>query len=163
MKKTIKIIFLLLVGFIIFSYVGIIFLFATLDWYRSNYSRWETVAYGESMYPTIKNEQPFQLDTFINPEIGDIISFSCFNKCIEGETASNGEKILTKRVLDRDENCFWVEGDNKDNSYDSREFGWICKNEDIRINGTVTAIGDTILKPTSTFSDCLMDVIKHAF
>jgi hypothetical protein len=76
---------------------------------------------------------------------------------------ASGEMILTKRLTKINGDCFWVEGDNQDNSYDSNDFGWVCKNKDIRINGVVTAIGDKILKPRMSFMDSLVNVIRHTF
>ena len=161
--RKFAIIISIFVSLVTLAYLGLVFMFAGLDWYRDNNSRWITTAEGPCMDPTLKSGQPFELDSFKVPEEGDIISFSCFKKCIEGGTASNGEKILTKRLIKKEGDCFWVEGDNKGNSYDSRTFGWICKNQDIRVNGVVTAIGDKVLKPKMSFFGLLVSVIKHTF
>lgn len=163
MKKVAKILSLSLVALVFFGYVGLIFVFGAADWYSSNHSRWKTVAYGPSMYPTIQSGQEFELDSYLAPEVNDIISFSCFQRCIEGDTAPNGEKILTKRLLKINGSCYWVEGDNKSDSYDSREFGWICKGDDIRLNGVVTAIGDNVFHQPLSFPRALIGVIKNTF
>lgn len=36
---------------------------------------------------------------------------------------------LLKRILKINKDLIWIEGDNKERSYDSRDFGWINKKE----------------------------------
>lgn len=164
MKKFTAVISIL-ASLVVLGYLGLVVVFAWLDWHRDNNSRWVTSAEGPSMSPTILSGQSFELDAYALPKEGDIISFSCLNKCNnEAFKVESGEMILTKRLIKIDENgCYWVEGDNKDNSYDSRDFGWICKNQDIRINGVVTAIGDKVLKLKMSFFDSLINVVRHTF
>ena len=47
------------------------------------------------------------------------------------------ELVLIKRCVKKEEQFFWVEGDNPEESTDSRHFGWIPKDKYI---GTVTSI-----------------------
>jgi hypothetical protein len=162
-RRLIKI-FVFLVVLIITGYFALAMLFAFTDWYRDNNSRWTTTAEGPSMYPTIKSGQPFELDRYNIPKEGDIISFSCFSKCNrEDFKTASGEMILTKRLIKINDDCYWVEGDNKEESFDSRDFGWICKNQDIRVNGVVTKIGDEVLIPKTSFLSALINVVKHTF
>lgn len=164
MKRKLIIAISIFASLAFLGYLGLVFTFTYLDWYRDNNSRWITTAEGPSMYPTIITGQPFELDSFKLPKEGDIISFSCFNKCNrEDFKTANGEMILTKRLTKIQGGCYWVEGDNKENSFDSRDFGWICKNQDIRVNGVVTAIEDKVLIPKTSFSGSLINVIKHTF
>lgn len=164
--KKFTVVVSILASLVMIGYLGLVFFFAGVDWYRDNNSRWTTSAEGPSMTPTILSGQSFELDAYVLPKEGDIISFSCFNKCNnEAFKVASGEMILTKRLIKINENgnCYWVEGDNKDHSYDSRDFGWICRHQDIRLNGVVTAIGDKVLKPKASFLDSLISVVRHTF
>jgi hypothetical protein len=164
MKRKLTIAILIFASLALLGYFGLVFTFAYLDWYRDNNSRWTTTAEGPSMYPTIVTGQPFELDHYKLPQEGDIISFSCFNKCNrEDFRTASGEMILTKRLTKINGDCYWIEGDNKEESFDSRDFGWVCKNKDIRLNGVVTAIGDEILRPKLSFIDSLVNVVMHTF
>lgn len=56
---------------------------------------------------------------FKNPAVGDIVAF-----------ASKKEKvILVKRIKKVNNNKYFVYGDNKNDSYDSRKFGEITKDQ----------------------------------
>jgi signal peptidase I len=89
---------------------------------------------GDSMKPTILDGEEIVTDPNLEAEINDIIVFSCEKCKIENDDID----ILTKRVLDKnDKNCFWVEGDNKVRSHDSRNFGWLCP-EEIEYFGVVS-------------------------
>ena len=87
---------------------------------------------GLSMTPTIKENNVVLINKLIykirKPKKGEIVIFnsivdSSFWMCkriiyVEGdEFEINGKKIKVP------EKCYWVEGDNKDNSFDSRMFG----------------------------------------
>jgi signal peptidase I len=88
---------------------------------------------GDSMTPTILDGEEVVVDPNLEPEINDIIVFSC-QKC---KTEKDDIDILTKRVENiNDQGCLWVEGDNKIKSYDSRDFGWLCP-EEIEFLGTL--------------------------
>ena len=54
---------------------------------------------------------------FVKPKMGDIIAFKK-----EG-------KIFIKRIIKKDEKKYFVKGDNKKDSLDSRRFGWVERKE----------------------------------
>ncbi len=88
---------------------------------------------GASMEPIISSGEEIAVDPNKKPEINDIIVFRC-EKC---KIESDDIDILTKRLLrENSEGCYWVEGDNKLKSYDSRNFGWLCFDE-IQFLGTL--------------------------
>lgn len=98
-------------------------------------SRQYTTGSGTSMEPTLKDGDSHFIDpTNKNPQPNDIISFYCLvEKCKNGDPA---EKVgLHKRVIKRDGNRIWVEGDNKAMSYDSRYYGWLTIGKDVEIEG----------------------------
>jgi len=76
---------------------------------------------GHSMGPVIKNEEIVLVSNLIywfkKPQIGDIVAFR------------DGGKILIKRVKNISKGKYFLEGDNKQDSLDSREFGLISKQE----------------------------------
>jgi len=91
------------------------------------------VGEGRSMEPTIQEGEKIVADPNAKPEVNDIIVFSC-EKC---KVERGDVDILTKRVLGiNKKGCYWVEGDNKANSHDSRNFGWLCL-DDIIFHGVV--------------------------
>ncbi len=84
------------------------------------------VGEGASMEPTILDGEEIITDPNKKPEINDIIVFRC-EKCKIG---LDDIDILTKRLIKENrEGCYWVEGDDKARSYDSRDFGWLCSSE----------------------------------
>lgn len=85
---------------------------------------------GISMEPTIHDPETVRYDPEKNPQENDIIIFNCLvEKC-------NG-KYLIKRVINIDTaGNYWVEGDNKAHSTDSRKYGWLSPS-DISISGVV--------------------------
>lgn len=75
---------------------------------------------GCSMQPTLNDGQFLILNTLDKDvEVGDIVVVKpliCF-----------GGKIVIKRVVDVRDGEIFIEGDNKENSFDSRNVGWINK------------------------------------
>lgn len=72
------------------------------------------------MEPLIKNGNAVLVSgifyLFKNPKVNDVIAFKNF-----------AGKILIKRILKKESGKFFVEGDNKKDSLDSRKFGKISK------------------------------------
>ncbi|MDZ7611806.1 MAG: S24/S26 family peptidase [Candidatus Moranbacteria bacterium] len=91
------------------------------------------VGQGDSMLPTIREGAELTVDPEARVSENDIIVFTC-RKC---KQKNDDIDILTKRLIAKNEKgCLWVEGDNKANSYDSRDFGWLCP-EEIELHGVV--------------------------
>ncbi len=61
-------------------------------------------------------------------EVGQSVAIRCYNgKCsLPGEDPT---QLIQKRIIKKSGDCIWVEGDNKPLSYDSTEFGWLCKGD----------------------------------
>lgn len=84
---------------------------------------------GPSMRPTIQN--------------GDYVLYNPFDKHYEADDiirffSYDLNEVLIKRVISINEvGCLWVEGDNKENSTDSRKFGYVCKEKNADFLGTV--------------------------
>lgn len=91
------------------------------------------------MEPTFQTGDVLVVDKTAKPRENDIIVFDC-KKCQDTDLEEGN--IMTKRVMRIDEKgCFWVEGDNKEVSYDSRqkEVGWLCPG-DLEVFGVVKSI-----------------------
>ncbi len=76
---------------------------------------------GHSMEPTIQDNQmvfvsrlPFLL---FKPRIGDIIAFR------------NKDQVFIKRIIKINSEKYFIAGDNKKDSFDSRRLGWIDKKQ----------------------------------
>ncbi len=100
-------------------------------------SRYEVfIGTGTSMEPTLFNNDEITVDPQAIPERGDVIVFDCIS--CEGYSGSG---TLTKRIYEIDQQgCFWVMGDNKEISYDSRIAGWLCPGQNIEVHGVVIKI-----------------------
>lgn len=104
--------------------------YVVYDYKQGEY--WNRHADGISMEPTIKDGQYYHVE-MREPKVGDIISFGTRN-------VEPSEPRIAKRLIKIDDrNCWWVEGDNKDHSSDSRQLGWLCPNYRI-FQGVVTDI-----------------------
>ncbi len=112
--RLLIIIFILIVS--LFAVSGFAFL-----WFVPNIIIGQTN--GKSMNPTIRDGDRTVYNMFATPKSGDIIAFDCFSKYEE-----SGELVpLVKRIIKiNEQGCYWVEGDNKTNSKDSRDYGWLC-------------------------------------
>lgn len=113
MLKFIKILFIFLVSFFILITIA-------LFWMTS------IKVEGKSMEPTFYNGEILFFNFFSSSKINDVIVFDCFSKC----TLSGKAITLVKRLDKIDGNgCYWVEGDNKEHSFDSRNYGWLCPSD----------------------------------
>lgn len=78
------------------------------------------VVTGDSMYPTLKDGEIVLLHKTQDVQVDDII-------IVTDSTIS--DKTIIKRVLSvtkiGGQKRYWIEGDNKEVSYDSRKFGYI--------------------------------------
>ena len=73
---------------------------------------------GESMAPTLKNDQKvLAIKFFFNLHKNDVI-------ILKHPTT---KQLLIKRITKMKNNSYYVEGDNKHSSTDSRDFDWIKK------------------------------------
>lgn len=79
--------------------------------------------HGHSMEPTIKNGASVLVSgipyLFPKPKISDIVAF-------RGKETG---KVFIKRIVKVDRDKYFVSGDNKNDSIDSRKLGWITKRE----------------------------------
>jgi nickel-type superoxide dismutase maturation protease len=78
---------------------------------------------GHSMEPQIEDGQSVLVSSipywFKKPQINDIVAVN----------ADNGSKILIKRITKIQNGNYFIEGDNKEDSLDSRKFGVISKDK----------------------------------
>lgn len=76
---------------------------------------------GHSMEPTIKNGAIVVVSSipylFTSPKEGDIILFTTVGK------------MFVKRIKKAESGKYFLEGDNKSDSLDSRKMGWIDRND----------------------------------
>jgi signal peptidase I len=76
---------------------------------------------GHSMEPILKNNDLVLISNifyiFKHPQINDIVAFRF------------DEKFFVKRITKSKNQKYFLEGDNKSDSLDSRGFGWISRNE----------------------------------
>lgn len=85
-----------------------------------------TFVQGHSMYPTLNDGDIMLCNTLITPKVGDIV--------VVKPMVITGGKYIIKRITDIKDDEIFVEGDNKDFSFDSRSFGYIPQD---RILGVV--------------------------
>jgi len=73
------------------------------------------------MEPTIKNgERVFVSNIpylFLKPKVGDLVGFK------------KEKKVFIKRIIKIDRGKYFVKGDNKKDSMDSRKMGWVDRRE----------------------------------
>lgn len=74
---------------------------------------------GVSMYPTLKNNQFIIFNTLQDYKVGDIV--------VVDSSSFLPEKYIVKRIIDISDEGVFLQGDNTEFSYDSRNFGYIPK------------------------------------
>jgi phage repressor protein C with HTH and peptisase S24 domain len=73
---------------------------------------------GNSMAPTYPEGSAVWVTDILPIREGDVAVFS-----LKSDTS------IIKRVIKVSGECYWVGGDNKQDSLDSREFGWLCSED----------------------------------
>lgn len=76
---------------------------------------WPYRVSGDSMEPSFHNGQWLIVNRISQPKVGDVVVFRF------------GNTELLKRIIKPVDDGWWVEGDNKDHSTDSRSFGPVPK------------------------------------
>lgn len=106
---------------------------------------------GESMSPTFKDGQWKMIDRQISPEY--ITDFG--RKLVKGAIlvyySPQGrpvvKRLISKSVVSETETLLWFEGDNKENSKDSRDYGFVSQE---RVYGEVINFSTFVMR-TFTF------------
>lgn len=78
---------------------------------------------GNSMYPTLKDGDWVIIDVYALEEDEDIV-------VLDTSDTELGTDFIIKRYYEEksESNKIWLEGDNKENSYDSRNYGLFDRN-----------------------------------
>lgn len=90
------------------------------------------IAKGISMQPTTPGCRQEMFYTKTEPKVGDIVSFKCSTE------GCQGNKL--KRIIDIKDSCYFMMGDNREHSHDSRDYGYLC-GDDILIRGVLVGQG----------------------
>lgn len=81
---------------------------------------------GESMFPTIKQNDTVFANKLVylvrNPRVGEVV-------VLKDPRASSKKRYIIKRIQDIKNEAYFVVGDNKDKSTDSRQFGFVKKKD----------------------------------
>lgn len=84
---------------------------------------------GRSMYPTlVDGEKLWSVRTYFVPvEIGDIVVAKPY--ALADDPSLDYNRLVIKRVHRAENGYYYLLGDNPDESYDSRNYGWVSKKE----------------------------------
>lgn len=84
---------------------------------------------GRSMYPTlVDGEKLWSVRTYLVPvEIGDIVVAKPY--ALADDPSLDYNRLVIKRVHRAENGYYYLLGDNPDESYDSRNYGWVSKKE----------------------------------
>ena len=77
---------------------------------------------GRSMFPTLtEGEKLTSVRSYLcKLQVGDIVVAKPY---------PNDERLVIKRIADIKGYCYYLLGDNPDESYDSRNYGWVWKKQ----------------------------------
>ena len=123
------------VAFYVIAILALLIAVFIANKYVPNRKYVEFVGVGSSMEPALFDGDTLWVDPDEIPSERDIIVFSCLS-C----DPSQSSETMTKRVYDINETgCYWLLGDNRETSHDSRNFGWLCE-DDMELHGVVEKI-----------------------
>lgn len=90
------------------------------------------IVFGHSMEPNILRGQTVLVSLipylFSKPKINDIVAFIPHRNGT-GFKEKNTGKIFIKRIVKNNGNKYFMKGDNKKDSVDSQEIGWVLRKE----------------------------------
>lgn len=88
---------------------------------------------GNSMAPTLQDQSIHFIGPLLHPKVGDIVTLQLEDKdysLVKRIVAGPGDAVLHQgEMLILGANEYYVMGDNRDASTDSRIFGPVCRNE----------------------------------
>ena len=91
--------------------------------------KWEAIRVsGISMLPTLKNGDFVLIDKRAKLRLGDIVVLT------PPDSTYLVVKRITKIQTEVNHTLYWVVGDNRNHSHDSRDYGWV---EGVKIEGRV--------------------------
>ena len=110
MKVIIGLIALVLTLYYILTHTSLIFMFLTVS--------------GRSMFPTLtEGDKLTSVRTYLcKLNVGDIVVAKPYDDGCEN-------RLVIKRIAKKDGDYFYLLGDNPNESYDSRNYGWVSKKE----------------------------------
>ena len=110
MKVIIILIALVLTLYILLTHTSLVLMFLTVS--------------GRSMLPTLtEGDKLTSVRTYLcKLNVGDIVVAKPYDDGCEN-------RLVIKRVAQIEGNYFYLLGDNPDESYDSRNYGWVSKEE----------------------------------
>lgn len=84
---------------------------------------------GCSMYPTLREgDKLWSIRSYFVPiEVGDIVVASPY--ALLDDPSLDANRLVIKRVHRAENGYYYLLGDNTDQSYDSRNYGWVSKKE----------------------------------
>lgn len=103
-------------------------------------TRFVTSGVGSSMEPTIKDGQGIIIDMATEPRVGDIVAFGCIDACYYEGYYQKEQGFMKRLIKIREDGAWWVEGDNKENSWDSNDYGWILPHQRTNVGVVVEVL-----------------------
>ncbi len=138
MAKLIKKLFIFGTGLVIFLFLLV--MVTNYFWPEFYTPKPITTIYssGKSMEPTLPENGMLMVDCSLVPKVGDIIAFTCHTEgCINGEADYEPHQRIKRLTEINDKGCYYFLGDNPDHSWDSRNYGYLCPPNDLKILGVV--------------------------